>query len=194
MQNTLTVPLRDLSRQLGSQKSLRIDWLVPKGWKTEVLQLIPGQTIPIEVQLTSIEDGVLVQVQANGRMVGECVRCLDPISVPWYVDTAEVYFEPGKAPKAAEEFDEDIESEGDDLDAVFEIERDQIDLEPLLRDIILANAFFKPVCRPNCQGLCPHCGIRLDSVEGEHVHEFIDPRFAALAELAIENQDEEGDK
>lgn len=194
MQNALVIPLRDLSRQLGSQKSLRIDWLVPRGWNTEVLQLIPGQTIPIDVELTSIEDGVLVRLQTKGRLVGECVRCLDPISAPWYVDTAEVYFEPGKSPKVIDDSQSEIESEGDDLDAGFEIERDQIDLEPLLRDTILAGAYFQPLCRPSCQGLCPHCGVRLDSVEGDHSHDFIDPRFAALADLVISTDDEEEQK
>jgi uncharacterized protein len=38
-----------------------------------------------------------------------------------------------------------------------------------------------PLCRPDCAGLCPNCGQRLDEVDAGHTHEQIDPRWAGLA-------------
>jgi len=59
-----------------------------------------------------------------------------------------------------------------------------VDLEPVLRDAVVTALPFQPVCRPDCQGLCPECGIRLEDAPDDHVHEQLDPRWAALAALA----------
>ena len=42
---------------------------------------------------------------------------------------------------------------------------------------------FQPVCRPDCEGLCADCGVRLEDVPAGHAHERLDPRWAALADL-----------
>jgi uncharacterized protein len=63
------------------------------------------------------------------------------------------------------------------------VEHDLIDLEPVLRDAVVTMLPFQPVCREDCQGLCSICGVRLEDEPGHH-HEDLDPRWAALAELA----------
>lgn len=60
---------------------------------------------------------------------------------------------------------------------------DTVDLEPVLRDAVVTALPFQPVCRPDCQGLCPDCGIRLEEAPADHVHDQVDPRWAALAAL-----------
>ena len=42
---------------------------------------------------------------------------------------------------------------------------------------------FQPVCREDCAGLCPQCGVRLDENPGHH-HDVVDPRWEALKRLA----------
>ena len=177
----LQIDLTDLPRQAGSRLEVERVWEVPAGWSTEVLKLPEGTKIPLEVDVTAIDDGVYAQVRAEGTLVGECVRCLDPIMVPWRAAGAEVYFEPERAGAGRTRREDDgIEAEGDDLDRVLQIERDSIDLEPLLRDEILSAAPLMPVCSEDCLGLCEHCGERLADLEPDHSHEFLDPRFAAL--------------
>ena len=41
--------------------------------------LEPGTPLDVSVDLTSVEDGVLVQVATSVDLVGECVRCLESI-------------------------------------------------------------------------------------------------------------------
>ena len=55
-----------------------------------------------------------------------------------------------------------------------------IDLEQLVRDEIVTQMPLAPLCRPDCAGLCPTCGERLDDLEPGHSHEILDPRWAAL--------------
>lgn len=58
-----------------------------------------------------------------------------------------------------------------------------IDLEPILRDAVVLELPFTPLCRPDCAGLCPECGADLNR-DPDHGHaEPIDPRWAGLIGL-----------
>lgn len=59
------------------------------------------------------------------------------------------------------------------------MEDDIVDLGPLVRDGLAVEAEDRPLCRPDCPGLCPQCGFRMED-DPEHHHEVIDDRFAAL--------------
>ena len=57
-------------------------------------------------------------------------------------------------------------------------------MEPVFRDAVVIALPFQPLCRPDCEGLCADCGIRLEDAPEGHAHERVDPRWAALAHLA----------
>lgn len=183
---TLLFPVRDLPPHLGGTSEGVIRWTVPEGWQTEVLTLPPGVSIDLAVELMTIDDGILVQVKAHSEestlLRGECVRCLDPVTVPWWVEAADVYEEPARGAKKrkAPPVEDGFEAEGDELDQVLQVEHDHVNIEPLLRDAILASAPLRPLCSRDCQGLCDFCGARLSQVDADHYHEFLDPRFSAL--------------
>ncbi len=64
-----------------------------------------------------------------------------------------------------------------------------IDLEPVLRDAAMLDLPFIPLCREDCAGLCPTCGVNLND-DPDHGHgEAIDPRWADLADWAEGTQD-----
>ena len=46
------------------------------------------------------------------------------------------------------------------------LEGDLIDLEPVLRDAVVLELPFQPLCRPDCAGLCPECGANLNDDPG----------------------------
>ena len=52
-------------------------------------------------------------------------------------------------------------------------------IEPLLRDTFVSALPLNPLCKPDCKGLCPQCGLDLNE-NPEHVHEVTDLRFANL--------------
>lgn len=178
----LLISLRELPSQAGSYLEESVQWVVPAGWNSEVMKLPQGAVVPLRIGLTAIDDGVLVQVSGECNLEGECVRCLDPVTKAWRIDGSDVYFESARKRPRRDE-DGEIETEGDELDAVREIVQDQVDIEPLLRDAIFSSAPLQPVCRLDCQGLCGQCGIRLEDAEPGHAHENIDPRLASLADF-----------
>jgi uncharacterized protein len=124
-----------------------------------------GSDIAIELRLEAVMDGVLATGTASAQATGECVRCLDELDENLVVDFQELYLY--------------AETGEDDLS----LEDDLLDLEPVLRDAVVLALPFKPVCDPECPGLCPECGARLAD-DPDHTHgEAIDPRWAALSQV-----------
>jgi len=62
-------------------------------------------------------------------------------------------------------------------------ESGKIDLAPLIREEMLLAMPISPICRSDCQGLCPVCGENLNRVHCNHEPEVIDPRMEVLQQL-----------
>ena len=173
----LVLSLADLPRAAGSVRDRSVEWAAPADLGTPSMGVEEGAPIPVGVELTSIDDGVVVHLTTAEDLVGERVRCLDPVRVHHDVSSAEVYVEPGSA--AAAEADG-----GPGADALNEIgPRDTIDIEPQLRDAIVTLVDARPLCRPDCPGLCDVCGRKWDELPPDHSHFQVDPRLAPLAAL-----------
>jgi uncharacterized protein len=52
--------------------------------------------------------------------------------------------------------------ETDETESEYIVENDCINLGPFLRDEIILSIPMKPLCREECMGLCPICGINLN--------------------------------
>ncbi|WP_394938378.1 YceD family protein [Psychromicrobium sp. YIM B11713] len=155
----------------------------PSDLELALIGVQEGSEIDLELSLESVHEGIFVSGSAQVHVVGECSRCLDPLAYDLSVDIQEMFFFEGLAPvRAAKE--DDTETMDDEQRLV---ENDTIDLEPLLRDVVVTALPFQPVCQENCKGLCSECGIRLADNPGHH-HEDLDPRWAALSDLT-KNQD-----
>lgn len=186
----LRLSLRDQPRRTGSRTEREVTWQVPEGWGTHVLALTPGTTLPLTVAVTSVDEGVYVEVQGNAKLAGECVRCLDPTTVPVEINAGELYMQTASSNRSRtrkSDEREDVEVEGDQLDPDYLIEQDSVDLEPMLRDALFGDVTLQPLCSEDCEGMCEHCGIRWRDAEPGHSHEFIDPRFASLQSLLDED-------
>ena len=131
----------------------------------------------LQARMESVHEGVLVSGTVSATATGACVRCLDEIDLPVDSSFQELFVWPDRAKHHRE-----VDAEADEQEE-HQIEDDQIDLEPVLRDAVLPNLPFQPVCRDDCPGLCSECGARLED-DPEHHHELIDPRWAALEALA----------
>jgi len=65
-----------------------------------------------------------------------------------------------------------------------------IDLEQPLIDAVGLELPLSPVCRDDCPGLCPDCGVALAEAEPGHHHEQVDPRWAKLSGMFSERPDQ----
>ncbi len=169
---------RELGRRPGSQRGVSRIEPAPADLGIEVLRVPEGSPVSLDLRLEAVMEGVLVTGTARAGLEGECVRCLGPIDDEIEVDLQELYVY------------DDREHDPDEDDEVSKLEDDLVDLEPLLRDAVVLALPFQPLCRPDCPGLCVECGARLAD-DPDHQHEEpVDPRWAALSELAELQQDE----
>jgi len=136
-------------------------------------------TLPAEVNGSVKPDGRHVRVQGAVRtqVEVECDRCLQPIAV-----TVDAEFNVSYVPANVYAEDETPELNEDDLNmSVFD--EDIIDLDDLAREQILLAMPSRSLCREDCKGLCPVCGINRNMQACECESTEVDPRWAALKDL-----------
>ena len=138
-----------------------------------------GAEISLRLRMESVTEGVLVSGSATVPLEGECARCLRPIQDTLEVSFQELYAYPGSVTEATADEDE-----------VSRLQDDYADLEPALRDAVVFALPAHPLCREDCPGLCPGCGVHWDDLPADHSHEQIDPRWAALGSLLSDNPTE----
>jgi len=177
MSEPLEISLRDLSRSPGSTREYHLTWPVPDDLGTSVMRVAAGSELPIDVTITSVDDGVLIRAHTDVDIDGECVRCLDELTRHYSVDVDELFFEP----KAAQRLRNKQDEEAEDFPTISA--RDTIDIEGIVRDGIVTLMEDRPLCKPDCQGLCPGCGEKWEDLPEDHEHVVIDPRLAGLSGL-----------
>ena len=131
-----------------------------------------GAGLELDLRLESVSEGVLVSGTVTAPTSGECARCLSGITGDVEVRLTELFAYPDSATEATTSEDE-----------VGHVIDDTVDLEQPIIDAVGLELPFSPLCRPDCPGLCPDCGVALATAEPGHHHELIDPRWAKLAEM-----------
>jgi uncharacterized protein len=107
-----------------------------------------------------------------------CARCLDPVHYPIQREFDLLYRPAGS------DVTEDKEVELKDTDAAISYyEGGGVELTDLLREQILLEVPLKTLCKEECRGLCPHCGINLNTGNCECAQATADPRWEALKDL-----------
>jgi DUF177 domain-containing protein len=154
--------VRDLVHRPGEMRERTIEATLPEPFGAGAAIVPAGAVLTMDVRLEGLHEGVLVSADVDTTAVGECVRCLDPVSIPIQVEFQELF-----AYSADEAFD-------------FAVRDDHVDLEPVVRDAVVLALPFQPVCRPDCPGLDPETGEKLADHPERTPREVIDPRWAAL--------------
>lgn len=137
----------------------------------------PARPLLGGLRLQRTNRGIVVTGQVRGLARRACIRCLDEFDEPVEVELNEEFL-PSVDPTtgarlALAEVDADVAR----IDAHHELE-----LGPVLADELALAEPMHPVCRPDCPGLCPVCGRRLDEGACDHTATAVDPRLAALAD------------
>ncbi|MDT0428743.1 YceD family protein [Streptomyces salyersiae] len=182
---------RELGRRPGAMKRLSRTVEAPKDLGIDGVIGVPENApLVLDLRLESVMEGVLVTGTARAAAEGECVRCLEPLTLEVEADFQEMLSYPDADDRNRGSADP-VDDAEDDEDRFF-LEDGLFDLEPVLRDAVVLALPLQPVCKETCAGLCSECGIRLDENPGHH-HDAVDIRWAALQGLADTVQDGEKD-
>lgn len=161
--------VRDIEHRAGQMREVSFEVRLAERWGEGLVSVVAESAIRVDARLESVHEGILATGTADAEYRGVCGRCLVDIAAPVNVEFQELFAYPG--------------GEADDL----EVQDDHVDLETPVRDAVILSLSFQPVCRPDCPGLDPETGERLDDSRAETRQSSTDPRWAALAGLASES-------
>lgn len=134
---------------------LRVEFdLGPGGMAAEALA--PGRlSDPLQARLfiEPVGEGVRVRGAVTGRLILACQRCLAETSRAIDLDV-DVTLSP-----QPEEFPEEFQLDRGDLEAVYFDE--EIDLDRVVLDQVELSLPMVYLCREDCPGICPGCGVDL---------------------------------
>lgn len=114
-------------------------------------------TIRSRVHLEIVDHSVGLDGSVEGDLALQCVRCLQPVKRGMNVDFR-IFLE---LPSSRGSGLGDQERTGEDLEKQF-FKGGMICLDEVIRDQVMLEIPPYPLCRDDCRGLCPVCGIELN--------------------------------
>jgi len=118
------------------------------------------QEFPVEdlhgmISLARTQNGIRSLVDIYYKTDAECGRCLESFKQELHTEFEEIFtFE--NRPLSEEE--QVIPEDGN------------IDFEPLIREYLMLEMPYNPICQPDCNGLCSVCGQNLNEKDCGHPH------------------------
>ena len=129
-----------------------------------------AEPVLIEGKVYSIGGALEISAKITGEYKTECSRCGQPI-----------------VGKLSGELFESLDSDFSDIDEeCISISGNVIDISGSVEACIFESIPLQPLCREDCKGLCPVCGIDLNKNECNCETEVYDPRFAIFRNLSKE--------
>jgi uncharacterized protein len=142
----------------------------------ERVNLIAPAAVNGKVRLSGNE--VFVNGHVDTRAQVECDRCLKPVELPVNVDFTLEYISGSEyeASQTAALTEEEM--------SVSVFDGGAIDVDEIVKEQVLLAVPTRMLCREDCKGICPDCGIDRNTGECDCITNEIDPRWAALKNLS----------
>ena len=149
------------------------------GGENDVYRIVAPVSLAFDIHKDKDKFHLVGRVKTTLEM--PCSRCLEPFTVG--VDAP---FDLRYQPHAEHRGVSEREVEADDLDTAF-YSNDEIDLGQLMEEQFYLALPMKPLCKDDCNGLCPNCGTNLNKATCDCHTTWEDPRLAALRSLKKES-------
>lgn len=162
----LVVLVTDVLHSRGGHRPIRMQ--IPVDFGIEFSRVAPEHDLDIDLTVSRVSGGLMVRGNLSGVMRHTCARCLDEWDEDFDLEVAEL-------------FGEDASAEED----AYQIDHDEIDLEPMLRDAVLLSVPLVPTCGDECAGLVQDAKTDLNSTSGASISP-----FAVLKELLPDSPNE----
>ncbi len=168
----LRIRIADLMKEVGSSKDVEVAFDKPEITVGELLFKFPEPPVA-ELSITNAEESVLVRGILKGSAQTSCSRCLSPAMTEIKI-------------KIEEEVLSIDEIESDDAEGLpeqYSHDYDSIDLSPMIEQSLIIDLPAAPLCKNDCAGLCPVCGLDRNLEQCDCELERTDPRWDALNSL-----------
>jgi uncharacterized protein len=122
--------------QIPAEGLTFVEHLVPSELDLETDNIKFSSPIKLTVNVSKISNAVSVNLTWDALMHTSCSRCLNELEID-FKKNMELHYPVDKS-------------------------KPVIDLNPDIRDEIILDYPIRPLCRPDCKGLCPRCGKNLN--------------------------------
>jgi uncharacterized protein len=124
---------------------------------------------------------IVADIRVKGHWEGNfevpCARCVEPVGIPLKGEFDLLFRPLGVDSGMAERSISAVETE------IGYYQKDSLLLEDVLREQVLLSLPVRTLCKEDCKGLCPRCGVNRNSQECSCEEGPQDPRWEALADL-----------
>jgi uncharacterized protein len=166
------VDVSDLIDSPGASRPVELDVAAPAGFEIPLTEL--GPVIEVDGVLESLVDGILLRGSVAAELVQTCARCLTDLEpTTTTAQVAELYSDPTTL------------EDPSDVEAGYVITDGSIDIDAMLRDTLAQATAVAPLCRADCAGLCPTCGIDRNQDTCDCADDPVDDRWSALSDLKL---------
>lgn len=134
------------------------------------------------VQFLRTGADILVTGTLESTIQKDCGRCLNPFTAPVKIELEEIFF------PTIDILTGNMLPASDDADEANRIdEQHTLNLYEVVRQALLLESDGVLYCKPDCKGLCPHCGCDRNVEPCTCQDEVIDMRWAGLLELQLDD-------
>ncbi|HEY3334280.1 MAG TPA: DUF177 domain-containing protein [Candidatus Limnocylindrales bacterium] len=150
-------------------------------------ELATTEPVTGRMRLTRTNRGLIVDARIHTALAGECARCLRPL-----VTAVDARIDEEVLPAIDIASGQPVPPEEDgDLEVARLTDHWELELRPLVAAAVSLEEPIAPLCEPECPGLCPECGERMEPGHG-HGETPIDPRLEALLVFRVDGDAESG--
>jgi len=176
--NPFLFSCHDLPRRPGEMREYELTYNEHEPIGVPLLAVPGDGAIYLDLRVESVAQGVLATGTVSAEAIGECTRCLDPVTFDIEESFQELFhYEVDYRQKPKSDGVDDL-----DEDELLEMEGDLINLDGPIRDALILNLPVNPLCSEECQGLCATCGVKWSELPDDHAHEAADIRWAGLTD------------
>ena len=162
----MIINFSDLLSKRNRKKQISLSFkLEPLEFEGEEIRAI--EDVKVEGVATSNEDVIVVNASIKTKLQLTCSRCLDTFIYPIDIDIEERFTN-----------NIDLQDEG-----VMFVDGDILDITEIIENCIISTLPIKRLCKDDCKGLCPECGVNKNVENCSCLDYDVDIRLAKLREL-----------
>ena len=162
----MIINFSDLLSKKNRKKQISLSFeLEPFEFEGEEIRAI--EKVCVEGVAISENDVIVINASIKTKLKLNCSRCLDTFIYPIDIDIEE-------------RFTNDIDLQ---QDGTMFVEGDSLDITEIIENCIISTLPIKRLCKDDCKGLCPECGVNKNVENCSCLDYDVDIRLAKLREL-----------
>jgi uncharacterized protein len=127
-------------------------------------------------------DDIRLRAHVTGSFIQLCARCLEPVEQALTTDFDLIF-----RPEAVDAIAGEHAITEDETEIGYYSDSGLL-LEDAVREQVLLTLPSRSLCKQDCKGLCPYCGINRNLATCECAEKPVDPRMSVLAGIAVSSK------